>query len=197
MRTGKTNMLRDAKKSGARLSKDSERARAKPRRKASLRTHPRGHARRALGDAPEISPIARLAEALRAQETRFIVVGMTAALLQGAPATTLDIDLWIELPPRQYIRILNICRKLGGEVVANTVVVFGGAVTVNFLYRLDGLKSFDDEYSTATKMRWHGQEMSVLPLEKVYQSKKFIGRPKDIAVLPLLKRTIALRRKVK
>ena len=122
---------------------------------------------------------------------------MTAALLQGAPATTLDIDLWIDLPPRQYIRILNICRKLGAEMVANTVVVFGGAVTVNFLYRLDGLESFDDEYSRATKMRWHGQEMAVLPLEKVYQSKKFVGRPKDLAVLPLLERTIALRRKVK
>jgi len=197
MRTGKSKLVRDAKKSGARVSKDSERARAKPGRKASLRTDPRSHTRRALGDAPEISPIARLAEALRAEETRFIVVGMTAALLQGAPATTLDIDLWIDLPPRQYIRILNICRKLGAEMVANTVVVFGGAVTVNFLYRLDGLESFDDEYSRATKMRWHGQEMAVLPLEKVYQSKKFVGRPKDLAVLPLLERTIALRRKVK
>jgi hypothetical protein len=122
---------------------------------------------------------------------------MTAALLQGAPATTLDIDLWIDLQPRQYMRILNLCRSLGAEVVANTVVVFEGTVTVNFLYRVDGLGTFDYEYRSAIEMKWHGRQVSVLPLEKVYQSKKSIGRPKDLAVLPILERTIALRKKLR
>jgi hypothetical protein len=32
---------------------------------------------------------------------------MSAAILQGAPATTLDTDLWIDLPERQYVRVLK------------------------------------------------------------------------------------------
>jgi hypothetical protein len=95
------------------------------------------------------------------------------------------------------MRILNLCRSLGAEVVANTVVVFEGAVTVNFLYRVDGLGTFDYEYRSAIEMKWHGRQVSVLPLEKVYQSKKSIGRPKDLAVLPILERTIALRKKLR
>ena len=30
---------------------------------------------------------------------------MTGAVLQGTPVTTFDVDLWIDLPPRQYMRI--------------------------------------------------------------------------------------------
>ena len=118
---------------------------------------------------------------------------MTAAILQGTPSTTLDVDLWIDLPPRQYIRILNLCRKLGAELVANTVVVFEGFLTVNFLYAIDGLRSFNYEYGHSKRLKWHGETFAVLPLERVYKSKRAAGRPKDLAVLPLLKRTIQLR----
>jgi len=118
---------------------------------------------------------------------------MTAAILQGVPSTTLDIDLWIDLPPRQYIRVLNLCRKLGAEIVANTVVVLDGQLTVNFIYEIDGLRSFGYEYRRARRLRWNGETVAVLPLKRVYESKKAAGRPKDLAVLPILKRTIDLK----
>ena len=41
---------------------------------------------------------------------------MSAAILQGVPATTLDTDLWIDLPPRKYLRVLNLARRLGAEI---------------------------------------------------------------------------------
>ena len=148
-----------------------------------------------MGHASGVSPLAQLAQALRAEKTRFIVVGMTAAILQGTPSTTLDVDLWINLPPRQYIRILNLCRSLGAEIVANTVVVFDGQLTVNFLYEIVGLKSFNFEYSHAKRLKWQGETFAVLPLHRVYKSKKAAGRPKDLAVLPLLQRTIQLQRR--
>jgi len=47
---------------------------------------------------------------------------MSAAILQGCPATTLDTDLWINLPSRQYLRVLRLCQQLGAIVRANTVV---------------------------------------------------------------------------
>lgn len=116
---------------------------------------------------------------------------MTAAILQGVPATTLDADLWIDLPPR--LRVLNLCRKLGAAIIANTVVSLADDTLVNFVYRVDGLRSFASEYRAARVIDWLGLRVRVLPIERVYASKKFVGRPKDLAQLPLLEAAMRLK----
>ena len=121
---------------------------------------------------------------------------MSGAILQGVPATTLDTDIWIDLPPRQYIRVLNMCRRLGADIRANTVVDLSDGSTVNFLYEVHGLRSFSDEYQRSRKLKWLGMRVAVLPLERIYASKKFVGRPKDLAHLPLLAQTIKLQRRL-
>jgi hypothetical protein len=120
---------------------------------------------------------------------------MTAALLQGVPGSTLDVDFWIDLPPRQYIRVLNVCRRVGGEIRANTVVTMPGDVQVNFIYKMGGIGSFGTELKRAVHLRWHGHTVAVLPLDRVIQSKEFAGRDKYLLQLPALKRTLALKRK--
>ena len=122
---------------------------------------------------------------------------MSGAILQGVPATTLDTDIWVDLPSRQYIRVLNLCRALGAQVRANTVVELEDGSLVNFLYQVDGLRSFRSEYSEATKLNWLGTRVAVLPLARIYASKKFVGRPKDLAHLPLLEQTMKLQRRLK
>lgn len=122
---------------------------------------------------------------------------MTAAILQGVPATTLDTDLWIDLPSRQYIQVLNLCRKLGATVIANTVVALADDTLVNFVYAVDGLGSFSREHKSAREIEWLGMRVRVLPLERVYASKKFLSRPKDIAHLPLLEQALRLRKRAK
>jgi hypothetical protein len=61
---------------------------------------------------------------------------MSGAILQGVPATTLDTVIWIDLPTRQYIRLLSLCRRLGAAIRANTVVDLSDGSTVNFLYEV-------------------------------------------------------------
>jgi hypothetical protein len=121
---------------------------------------------------------------------------MSGAILQGAPATTLDTDLWVDLPPRQYMTVLNLCRALGAAVRANTVVDLQDGSVINFLYEVHGLRSFRAEYRNARRISWLGTRVAVLPLERIYASKKFVGRPKDLAHLPLLEQTMKLRRKL-
>jgi len=121
---------------------------------------------------------------------------MSAAILQGVPATTLDTDIWIDLPSRQYMRILNLCRSLGARVRANTIVDLNDGSMVNFLYEVHGLRSFDYEYQRARNVRWLRTVVAVLPLERIHASKKFIGRPKDLAHLPLLEQAMKLRRRL-
>jgi hypothetical protein len=119
---------------------------------------------------------------------------MSGAILQGAPATTLNTDIWIDLPSRQYIRVLNLCRRMNATIRANTVVDLIDGSTVNFLYEVHGLRSFGQEYERAKRVRWLGTTVVVLPLQRIYASKKFVGRPKDLAHLPLLKQTLKLQR---
>ena len=163
----------------------------------ALRKNPRGYSGRTLADASELSPLARLIDALRAEKTRFILVGMTAAVLQGTPVTTFDVDLWIDLSPRRYMRMINLARNLGAQMLANTVVVLPGDISVNFIYEMAGLGSFDNEFRRSSQLSWLGRKVAVLPLERIYASKKFAGRPKDIAHLPILEQTIKVRKRVR
>lgn len=63
---------------------------------------------------------------------------MSGAILQGVPATTLDTEIWIDLPSRHYMRMLNLAIELGATVRANTVVDLADGSTVNFVYRVAG-----------------------------------------------------------
>ena len=118
---------------------------------------------------------------------------MSAAILQGVPATTLDTDLWIDLPPREYLRVMSLCRSLGARLAANTVAVLPDDSLVNFIYEMTGLRSFAAEYARARKLQWLGRRVAVLPLDRILKSKRAVGRPKDLAHLPLLRQTIRLR----
>lgn len=106
---------------------------------------------------------------------------MSAAILQGAPATTLDTDFWIDLPERQYVKVLDLCRRLGATILARTVVALADDSLVNFLSRVDGLATFRTERRKAVRLEWLGAVVAVLPLESIIRSKKFVGRPKDLA----------------
>ena len=121
---------------------------------------------------------------------------MTAALLQGVPVTTLDADLWINLPERRYARVLDICQKLGATILAKTVVALSDDTLVNFLYRIDGLENFEIESRFAIELDWLGLKVPVIPLESIIKSKRSIGRPKDIAHLPLLEQTVKAQQKI-
>jgi len=122
---------------------------------------------------------------------------MSAAILQGVPATTLDTDIWIDLPERQYVKVLAACQRLGGEILARTVVALRDDTLVNFLYRVDGLGSFKTEAKKAVRLQWFGMKIDVLPLASIIRSKEAVGREKDLAHLPLLKRTAELSAKTK
>jgi len=117
---------------------------------------------------------------------------MSAAILQGAPATTLDMDIWIDLPERQYLRVIQVAKSVGATDLAPTAVALSDDSSVNFLYRVDGLSGFATEFKRAKRVKLHGIEVPVLALDRVLKSKKFVGQPKDLAHVPLLEETLRL-----
>jgi hypothetical protein len=125
-----------------------------------------------------------------------MVVGMTAAIIQGAPCVTLDADLWIDVPERQSMRLINLSLRLGAERVRQTVVALTDSKLVNFCYRIGGVAPFATEYRRAKLMEWEGATVRVLPLERVICSKEAAGRDKDLAMLPLLRDIAASRKRL-
>jgi hypothetical protein len=124
------------------------------------------------------------------------MVGMSAAILQGVPATATDTGLWVDLPERQYVRLLNLVVKQGGTPMARTMYGLSDGSLVNFIFSMTGLKKFGDEYARSRELIWNGLKIRVLPLERIYKSKHDSAREKDIAHLPLLKRVMRGQRLV-
>ena len=122
---------------------------------------------------------------------------MNAAILQGVPATTLDTDIWVDVPEREYMRLINFSIGLGATMVRQTVVSLTDDSLVNFCYRIGGAASFATEYARAALVKWNGIEIKVLPLARIIRSKEAAGRDKDLAVLPLLRDIAASRKRLR
>src|SRR5688572_3736020 len=135
------------------LHANQKRARTRRARKDSLRTKPGRDARRAVAHERDVPPLVRLVGALRTEKIRFQLIGMSAAVLQGVPVVTHDVDLWIDLPARQYMRPVNLALRQGADMVRNTVVELSDGMLVNFIYTVDGLASFAAELRKARKMK--------------------------------------------
>lgn len=120
-----------------------------------------------------------------------------AAIEQGAPLMTVDYDFWVRLPERQYVRLITIVQRQGGTVRARTLYELRDGTQVNAIFRPDGLRSFDTEWKIS---RWGELEkvpVKVLPLRRVIASKRAANREKDVAVLPILRRTLRLAVRLK
>nr|AIA15141.1 Unknown Function [uncultured bacterium] len=143
------------------------------------------------------SPLGAFLEALEKEEIPCILIGGMAAIEQGAPVTTLDYDFWLPLPERQYIRILAIIKRLGGNVIARTLYELSDGTQVNVIFNPDGLNSFLSEFRRCHTVKMGGMSLRVLPLTRVIASKQAAAREKDLAILPLLRRTLRLRRRLK
>jgi len=119
---------------------------------------------------------------------------MSAALLQGVPVVTHDVDLWIDLPARRYMTPVNLALPQGATMVRNTIVELSDGMLVNFIYAVDGLASFGTELKKARLMKFHGCDIPVMPLQSIRKSKTAVMRDKDPAHIHLIDETLRLQR---
>jgi hypothetical protein len=166
-------------------------------RKSAIRAVCGGDAGRAVGDERKLSPLAELLGALGAEKIRCQVIGMSAANLQGVPGSTIDVDLWLDLRARDYMKAVNLALRLGAQAVRNTVVELADGTLVNFVYEVTGLPAFDRVFGKAKKIKWQGLNVAVLPLDLIVKSKQAIRRPKDLLHIELIRQRLAVLRKMK
>lgn len=152
---------------------------------------------------------ARFGEILRllaTAEVEFIVVGMTAGILQGAPVTTLDLDIVHRRSPENVARLLRVLatidaiyrhdpRKLHPQ--ESHLIGPGHQLLTTSHGDLDCLGTIGEGVGyealldrTVNLSLASGLTIRVLSLPALIEAKRRAGRPKDLAALPLLLATL-------
>lgn len=138
-----------------------------------------------------------LLAALESLRIRFLLVGMGAALIEGAHGTTQDLDLWFGRIDEAGLR--EAARRAGGFYTSGLgmqapLIGGEGLERVDLVLTASGLDSFDEEYARAHDYALDEVRVKVLPLERVIASKRAANRPKDAAQIPLLEAALAAKR---
>lgn len=152
---------------------------------------------------------ARSAEILRLlarKEVEFIVVGMTAGVLRGAPVTTVDLDIVHRRSPENVARLLGVLAELDAvyrhdprKLRPNESHLLGPGHQLlttthgdlDCLGAIDQDKSYEDLLAQTTEMKLaEGLSVRVLALTALIEIKERSGRPKDLAVIPVLRATL-------
>ena len=66
---------------------------------------------------------------------------------------------------------------------------------IDFMSILHGIKSFNNLRSDAVKVEFEGYELKVAGLDKIIKSKKTLGRPRHLAVIEILEKTLDEKKK--
>ena len=134
--------------------------------------------------------------ALEELGVRYLVVGVTAASMQGARVATEDVDLWFA--DTSDPRVGEAAHRAGGIWVSGSFGMqppaLGGGLGDRFdvVLTLNGLEPFEVEYARAKVMNVDGVSVRVLPLDRIICSKRAANRPKDRAALPALEAALAV-----
>jgi hypothetical protein len=136
----------------------------------------------------------RFLEELNARGVRYMIVGLSAAILQGANTLTRDIDLWFATIADPQIS--PAAAAAGGIWVSGFGMMpaqLGGALGDRFdvVNLMSGLGTFDMEYPGALDAQVDGVDVKVLPLSRILASKRAANRSKDRAVIPALEEALA------
>lgn len=129
-------------------------------------------------------------------QVRFLIVGLSAAALQGAPVVTQDVDLWFERldDPKLTAALLNV----GGAYVAPTMLTppmlaGEGLELFDLVLSMSGLEPFETEWGGAIELIIGDVPAKVLPLARILASKRAANRAKDRLVIPVLEEVVALQ----
>ena len=153
-----------------------------------------------MNASPLLIKIARTLHKVRLEA---VMVGNAAAALHGAPVTTLDIDFMFRKTPTNMRKLKIFAKELDAQILKPfypvsslyRVVNEDTGMQVDFMARLHGIKSFENLRSDAVEVEFEGYVLKVASLGKIIQSKKALGRPRDMAVIEILEKTLDEKKK--
>jgi hypothetical protein len=159
---------------------------------------------------PNAADLDALLLELTSAGVEFVIVGGVAAVLQGAPVTTLDLDIVHRRTPENVERLLGVLRRLDAVMrydLANrglrpTAEMLSGRGQLNLstsLGPLDPLcelhegQGYEELLAHADLVTDDGLSLHVLNLPTLIEIKVRAGRAKDRLMLPVLIATLEER----
>ena len=163
---------------------------------------------------PSAADLAALLAKLCDAGVEFIIVGGAAAVVQGVPITTNDLDIVHRRTPENVARLLDVLLSLDATMrydLANrglrpTAEMLAGKGQINLstslgpidpLCELDEGKGYEELLAHSESVIDEGRPLRVLDLPTLIAVKAKAGRPKDRMVLPILIATLEERDKAK
>jgi len=151
----------------------------------------------------------RVVSALCSGKVEFIVVGGVSAVLQGSPIVTRDLDLCYRRTGDNFSRLAEALfpfqLRLRGlpegvpDVFDQRSLQFGMNFTLetegeslDLLGEMSAIGGYDAIVGRAIELDVAGHTVKVLALEDLIRTKRAAGRPKDLAVLPVLEATLQM-----
>jgi hypothetical protein len=148
---------------------------------------------------------------LARHEVEFVVVGATAAALDGAPLGTYDLDIVPEPSKENRLRLLQVLQVVDAvyfDPLQRRIRPSAERLSSQRLHlletrlgRLDVMMQLNESMAwTEVAARSHlleveGRPVRVLNLDAVIESKELANREKDRLALPVLRQTLQLMRR--
>jgi hypothetical protein len=142
--------------------------------------------------------LAEIGRQLNSVHLEAVLIGNAAAALQGAPVTTVDFDFLFRRTPRNLQKLKQLATGLGATVLRPyypvsdlyRVVRDDDGLQLDFMGTVHGLRSFAGVRARADIVTVSGVPILVASLVDVVKSKRAARRPRDLAVLPMLEKTL-------
>jgi hypothetical protein len=153
---------------------------------------------------------ARILATLRRHRVRFVVVGGVAAVIEGAPVATFDLDIVPDRRPQNVARLTAALTELDAHYRAKrdmprapTPAALEGDGYQLLMTRFGPLDvlgvigvalDFNRLTPHSKRRKLAGTYVTVVDLETQLAVKEEVGQEKDRLVLPLLRATLAMQR---
>jgi predicted nucleotidyltransferase len=146
--------------------------------------------------------LVKIAKTLHMVRLEAVMVGNAAAAINGAPVT-IDIDFMFRKTPTNMRKLKVFAKELNAQILKPyypvsslyRVVDEDTGMQIDFMSILHGIKSFEYLRSDAIEVDFEGYALKVARLEKIIRSKKALGRPRDLAVIEILEKTLDEKKK--
>jgi predicted nucleotidyltransferase len=139
-----------------------------------------------------------ITRALATRRLDAVLIGNAAAAIQGSPVTTMDFDVMFRKTSTNLTKLKRIADDLGAMVLRPFYPALPlyrmtrerDGLQLDFMAKIDGIRSFESLRGRSTAVEFGGHELRVASLADIIRSKERAGREQDLAVLPVLRRTL-------
>ena len=153
-----------------------------------------------------VTDLSSILEGLIKADVKFILVGGLAAVVQGAPVTTMDVDIVHARSPENIAKLFTFLKSIDAtyrrpddkviEPKEDDFSGMGHALLTTRLGPLDVLavieegKAYEDLLEYTVEIEFRGHTLRVLDLKMLIELKRTSKDPKDKQRLPVLEETL-------